>query len=77
MIREEDLPNFTLKDINQPQRCEHFTECGTCGIYKVRPAVCKTYKCSILQKYESEEYTFEEAQEQLKDLKQFYSKKSS
>jgi len=42
--------------------CPAVTAEGGCGMYQDRFTICRSYRCSLLQRYQSREITLEEAQ---------------
>jgi hypothetical protein len=50
--------------------CPAVTAEGGCGMYLDRFTVCRTYRCSLLQRYQAKEISLEEAQGKVRAARQ-------
>ena len=64
------FPSDKTHVINIAQRCMHFDGCNGCKIYSKRPETCSSYKCPVLNLYESGSITFEEAETYISVVKE-------
>ena len=63
-VKKHELHLFTRKDtLTLPQPCEHLMECNGCKIYENRPKICHVYKCNLLDGFEANEISFDDAKE--------------